>query len=142
VQVPCVCEVAQAALAENKCVVIGLQTTGEARLNAAVKSNEDLDEFAGMKEVVRFLLKRFPTGDYIGAYPESDYDEAEGGSDDEDELVAAVAGSNAHGPQAAPRGKGRRRSSDGDHGDYSGSEEEDEDGSLDGFIVGDDEVEL
>ena len=40
---------AKDALAANKCVVIGLQSTGEARLQAAIKAEEDLEEFAGMK---------------------------------------------------------------------------------------------
>ena len=44
-------ELAKTALAENKCVVIGLQSTGESRLNDAVSSEEDLDEFCGMREV-------------------------------------------------------------------------------------------
>ena len=51
-------------------MVIGLQTTGEARLDAAVKAHEDLDEYAGMKEVVKSLLSKFPTGDYMGTYAE------------------------------------------------------------------------
>jgi len=137
--VPRVCEVAKAALADNKCVVIGLQTTGEARLNDAVKSNEDLDEFAGMKEVVRFLLKKFPTGDYIDAYPESDYDEAEEDEEDKD-LAAAVAGATARQHQSTrPKRRGRRPT--GEDSEHSSEEEEDEDDTLDGFIVGDEDGE-
>ena len=64
-KVPELVKMAKGALADNKCVVVGLQTTGEARLNDAVKSGEDLEEFAGMKECVRFLLKRFPTGGHV-----------------------------------------------------------------------------
>ena len=41
-------KIAKRALAENKCVVIGLQTTGEARLNDAVKGETDLDEFSSL----------------------------------------------------------------------------------------------
>ena len=72
VKVPKVVELAQQALAENKCVVIGLQTTGEARLNEAVKEGVDLEEFAGMAEVMRTLLNSFPTGDYLGRHAEED----------------------------------------------------------------------
>ena len=59
VKVPEVVKIAQQALLANKCVVIGLQTTGEARLNDAVKGGADLEEFAGMKEVIKFLLSKF-----------------------------------------------------------------------------------
>ena len=40
VKVPEVVRVALEALADNKCVVIGLQTTGESRLNDAVKRGD------------------------------------------------------------------------------------------------------
>ena len=62
VKVPSVIQQTKAALADNKCVVIGLQTTGEARVQDAVKAGADLEEFAGMKEVVKFLLGKLPTG--------------------------------------------------------------------------------
>ena len=64
-KVPELVKKAKEALAADKCVVVGLQSTGEARLTDAVKSGEDLEEFAGMKECVRFLLKRFPTGGHV-----------------------------------------------------------------------------
>tara|TARA_B100000513_G_scaffold111919_1_gene48791 strand:+ start:1317 stop:6272 length:4956 start_codon:yes stop_codon:yes gene_type:complete len=69
-KVPHVVRLTQAALAANKCVIVGLQTTGESRLNDAVKGGEDLEEFAGMKEVCKFLIHKFPTGDYLKLYPE------------------------------------------------------------------------
>ena len=78
-------ELAKTALAENKCVVIGLQSTGESRLNDAVSSEEDLDEFCGMREVIRFLLSKFPTGDYEGRHAEDDADS------DDDEAVQQAA---------------------------------------------------
>lgn len=109
------------------------QTTGESRVNDAVKSGENLDEFAGMKEVVRFLLKRFPTGDYTGQYPESDYDEAGSDSDEDDELAAAVVGATSRVNQA----RRRSRRGGGSDGEYNSEEDEDEDDTLDGFIVGD-----
>jgi len=80
-------ELAKTALAENKCVVIGLQSTGESRLNDAVSSEEDLDEFCGMREVIRFLLSKFPTGDYEGRHAEDDADS------DDDEAVQQAADS-------------------------------------------------
>ena len=42
------------------------------RLACALQAGEDLEEFAGMKEVVKFLLSKFPTGDYMGKYPEEE----------------------------------------------------------------------
>ena len=53
---PQVVEIARRALAADKSVAIGLQTTGESRLNDALAEGMDLDEFAGMKEIVRFLV--------------------------------------------------------------------------------------
>ena len=60
VKVPRTVEMVKAALAANECVVIGLQTTGEARLQAAIKEGEDLEEFAGMKCV--HLSRSAPSG--------------------------------------------------------------------------------
>ena len=63
-KVPKLVEIAKRALAEGKCVVVGLQTTGEARLDEAVEKNVDLDEFAGMRAALDFLMKKFPTGQW------------------------------------------------------------------------------
>ena len=69
VKVPAVVKVAQQALADNKCVVIGLQTTGESRLNDAVKKGDDLDEFQGMKENVKFLLSQVRRAQHARPHP-------------------------------------------------------------------------
>lgn len=133
IKVPEVVKAAKRALAEDKCVVIGLQTTGEARLNDAVKSGEDLDEFAGMKEVVRSLLVKFPTGDYLGKYTEADLSE-EDSADEDERLVKAQA--------IAARGKQRRRplGRRGPHAagdDDERSEDDEMDDEMDDFIVDD-----
>ena len=72
IKIPRAVEIAKEALAEGKCVVIGLQTTGEARLDDALNAGANLDQFEGMKEMIRMLIRRLPTGDYIGAYPEDE----------------------------------------------------------------------
>ena len=90
-------QISKEALAENKCVVIGLQSTGESRLNDAVADDIDLDEFCGMREVIRFLLSKFPTGDYEGRYEEEESD----GEDGEDAVQDAV--------QDAKRNERRKR---------------------------------
>lgn len=103
-----------------------------------MKSKENLDEFAGMKEVIRFLLKRFPTGDYINAYPESDFD-GDGSDSDDQELTAAVAGASDRG--RARMAATRRRKHRGSESDYNSAEDEEGDETLDGFIVDDGEEE-
>jgi len=140
-KVPELVKMAKGALADNKCVVVGLQTTGEARLNDAVKSGEDLEEFAGMKECVRFLLKKFPTGDYTNQHPESDLDD--GDESDDDDLTREVAGATSRvnaGKVARAAVKRSGRLANGGRGsDEEGSDDEDDD--LDGFIVRDGQEE-
>jgi len=140
-KVPELVKMAKGALADNKCVVVGLQTTGEARLNDAVKSGEDLEEFAGMKECVRFLLKKFPTGDYTSQHPESDLDD--GDESDDDDLTREVAGATSRvnaGKVARAAVKRSGRLANGGRGsDEEGSDDEDDD--LDGFIVRDGQEE-
>ena len=121
-------ELSKTALAENKCVVIGLQSTGESRLNDAVADEADLDEFCGMREVIRFLLSKFPTGDYEGRHAEDDADS------DDDEAVQEAA-DNAKRRERSKRGTSARRAagmeSDDSEGDDNGSD-------LEGFIAHDD----
>lgn len=51
-QVPCLVRMSQEALAEGKCVVIGLQSTGEARTaDAVAKQGDDLDDFVSSPKV-------------------------------------------------------------------------------------------
>ena len=52
VQVPCLVRMAQDALATNRCVVIGLQSTGEARTaDVIAERGEELDEFVSGPKV-------------------------------------------------------------------------------------------
>lgn len=63
-KLPYVVEKARAALRDGHCVVIGLQTTGEASLNAAIASvGEERAAKASMLEsmIVEFLRNHFPT---------------------------------------------------------------------------------
>ena len=120
IKVPETVKAIKQALADNKCVVIGLQTTGEARLNDAVKSGENLDEFAGMKQVVMHLISKLPTGDYLNRFPESDLSDAED-SDSDDEAVQQA------GKASRKHKDSRRRRSDGDDEERSEDEEMDED---------------
>ena len=80
IKVSAVVRIAQRARAEGKCVVIGLQTTGEARLAEAIADagEEGLEDFRGLLAIIESLLERqFPTmGDA----------DAEKG-DEEDQLV-------------------------------------------------------
>jgi hypothetical protein len=88
-----------------------------------------------MKETVRFLLKKFPTGDCNNQCPESDYDEAGSDSDEDENLAAAVAGATS---RVNATKKQRRPRRDGSDSEYNSAEHEEEDDTLDGFIVGDD----
>ena len=99
IKVPDTVKLAQKALADNKCVVIGLQSTGEARLNDAIAKGEDLEEFAGMKENLKFLIAKFPTGDVLGKYKAQDYES----DDDDDDGVEQMAAKE----RAAARARGR-----------------------------------
>ena len=132
IKVPRVSQVAKAALAEGKCVVIGLQSTGEARLSDAVKNGEDLEDYSGLGEVLRTLISKFPTGDYLGRYADEELSDAE----DEDEDAALM-------EQARGRRKGKKRRGGGGGrlDDEDRSEDEDEGDDLDGFIAGSDEDE-
>ena len=67
-KVPELVEIAKQALAEGKCVVIGLQSTGEARLHEAMRAGESLDDFRGLKEMAKVLVSRLPDGDYLRRY--------------------------------------------------------------------------
>ena len=178
-KVPRTVEIAKDALAANKCVVIGLQTTGEARLKDALKSGCDLEEFAGMKETVkcarwkqifrrpptlpippqplpplshaiaplpsrtfptclceppacvhRFLLGKFPTGDYLGMHTEDDSD-AEGESDEDDDMGRVNHSTAAR--NAKSKASGRR-------GEVV-SDDDDDDDDMAGFIVNSDDEE-
>tara|TARA_B110000858_G_scaffold8484_1_gene9064 strand:+ start:870 stop:4238 length:3369 start_codon:yes stop_codon:yes gene_type:complete len=134
IKVPELIETAKAALAADKCVVIGLQTTGEARLNDAVKSGEDLEEFAGMKEAVRFLLTKFPTGDYVRQFTESDLDSDDS---DDDDLALDVTGATSRANAAkAARAKKKRRAK-GDDDESTDEDEDDEEDDLGGFVPDD-----
>eukprot|EP00966_Prymnesium_polylepis_P257945 5958484-Prymnesium_polylepis.1 len=68
IKIPRTVEIARQALTDGKCVVIGLQSTGEARLEDALRAGDDLETFVGMKEMIRFLIRKLPTGDYMGAF--------------------------------------------------------------------------
>ena len=69
-KVPELVEIARQALAEGKCVVIGLQSTGEARLHEAMRAGDSLDDFRGLKEMAKVLVSRLPDGDYLRRYLE------------------------------------------------------------------------
>ncbi|KAK9794640.1 hypothetical protein WJX73_005848 [Symbiochloris irregularis] len=58
-KVPCLVRMSQQAIAEGKCVVIGLQSTGEARTaDAVAKQGEDLDDFiSSPKELLLKLIQ-------------------------------------------------------------------------------------
>ena len=137
VKVPEVVRIAHDALASNKCVVIGLQTTGEARLSDAVKAGHDLEEFAGLRENVRFMLSKFPTGDYLNRYPEADLTDDE--DEEEDQEMVDVANRKARerrgrlGKGNGARAAARRMRGDGD--DEERSEEEEMDEDMARFIV-------
>ena len=64
-KVPTVVQMAKAARKAGKCVVIGLQTTGEARLKEAMASEDDLEDFRGTQvsaqsPVIPSSLVRYP----------------------------------------------------------------------------------
>ena len=131
VKVPEVVREIKKALANNKCCVIGLQTTGEARLNDAIKDKDaDLEEFQGMQAVVEFLIGKMPTGDYCNKYPESELTD-NSDDEDEDEEMLQQAGKQARARQGR---LGKKR-----FGDVRSDEEEDDD--LDGFIANDSDEE-
>jgi hypothetical protein len=107
-----------------------VQTTGESRLNDAVKGGADLEEFAGMKEVIKFLLGKFPTGDYCNRYPEDDLSD----DDEEDQEMVDRATAKARARQGR-LGKGRGGKRGGAGSDEERSDDDDDDDDLDGFIV-------
>ena len=129
VKVPEVTRIAKQAIADGKCVVIGLQSTGEARLVAAVKDGEDLDDFAGLKQVAKTLVKQLPTGDYLNKYGVDDLDDDDSEEDGEDLLA------NARGRRAAKGKRGVRRGADGE----ARSEDDEDDEDMADFIAHDDE---
>ena len=148
IKVPRVRKIAQDALADDKCVVIGLQTTGESRLNDAVKGECDLDEYSGMREVVRFLLARFPTGDYLARHPEPSHgDGGDGGGDDDDDEEGAedaedavqAAGGEAMQRAYSKRAVAARRRAGEDVGTDSDDDDDDDGADLRGFIARDGE---
>ena len=51
--------IAQRARAEGKCVVIGLQSTGEARLHEAMRAGDCLDDFRGLKEMAKVRARGY-----------------------------------------------------------------------------------
>ncbi|KAI7754829.1 hypothetical protein M8C21_018922, partial [Ambrosia artemisiifolia] len=62
-KVPAVVSLSKQALMENKCVVIGLQSTGEARTEDAItKYGNDLDDFiSGPRELLlKFVEENYP----------------------------------------------------------------------------------
>ncbi|EFN59033.1 hypothetical protein CHLNCDRAFT_137726 [Chlorella variabilis] len=88
-KVPAVVRMAQAAVANGKCAVIGLQSTGEARTADVVADRgEELDDFvSGPKELlIRLVENYYP----LPRDPNAEEDEADSDSD-EDFQVAAVA---------------------------------------------------
>ena len=58
--------------ARSRCIV--LDTDLFRHFDADRSGFVDLDEFCGMREVIRFLLSKFPTGDYEGRYEEEESD--------------------------------------------------------------------
>ena len=79
----------------------------------------------GQTEVLRTLISKFPTGDYLGRYADEELSDAE----DEDEDAALM-------EQARGRRKGKKRRGGGGGrlDDEDRSEDEDEGDDLDGFI--------
>ncbi|KAK6124556.1 hypothetical protein DH2020_041704 [Rehmannia glutinosa] len=72
-KVPAVIRLSKQALAENKCVVIGLQSTGEARTEEAVtKYGVELDDFiSGPRELLlKFVEENYPLPDKPEPLPE------------------------------------------------------------------------
>ena len=71
IKIPTLVGIARKALDDGMCVVIGLQSTGEARLNDALASGDDLDDFRGLKAMVQDLVRRLPDGDYLRQYQDA-----------------------------------------------------------------------
>ncbi|KAL9269326.1 FORGETTER 1-like protein [Drosera capensis] len=72
-KVPTVVELSKQALAENKCVVVGLQSTGEARTEEAVtKHGPELDDFvSGPRELLlKFVEENYPLPEKPESLPE------------------------------------------------------------------------
>ncbi|KAH7729381.1 protein F20H11.2 [Aphelenchoides avenae] len=57
--------IAMHAIAQNKCVVIGLQSTGESQTLQQLEDGEDLDDFVSTSKAVlqNLIEKHFPTGE-------------------------------------------------------------------------------
>ncbi|XP_076928744.1 protein FORGETTER 1-like [Bidens hawaiensis] len=71
-KVPAVVSLSKQALMENKCVVIGLQTTGEARTEDAIsKYGTELDDFiSGPRELLlKFVEENYPLPEKIASPP-------------------------------------------------------------------------
>ena len=109
IKVSAVVRIAQRARSEGKCVVVGLQTTGEARLAEAIAAadEEGLEDFRGLLAIIESLLERqFPTmGD-------ADADEG----DEEDQLVPRPAAAAAQGHKPGGSGSGSGSGSGGGGG--------------------------
>ena len=99
-KVPSVVALAQEARRAGKCVVIGLQTTGEARMAEALKEagEEGLEDFRGLFAIIENLLEtQFPTR----GHREEDTD-ADGlaGDDDDGAEARGSSGGGASGSRA------------------------------------------
>ena len=145
-------QLAQEALQNTKtkqCVVIGLQSTGEARLKEAIKDGLDLEEFCGMDSLLKYMIDRFPTGDYLKKYPEPKDDDANADGDLDAEEIGGHAAAGVRRRREWRRGRAgyRQGGSSGSGGGGGGRQElgsdgEVDDGSdLDDFIADDDEEE-
>lgn len=75
IKVPELVRRAKAALKEGHAVVIGLQSTGEARLADAVKAaeaEEDLEDFRGLRALLEHLIDRFPCKESLAVRADDD----------------------------------------------------------------------
>lgn len=63
VKVPTIVKEARKAIADGYCVVVGLQTTGEASLDSEVSKGETLNDFVSTARemLFRFIMQNFPT---------------------------------------------------------------------------------
>jgi len=62
-KVPSTVELCKEALKSGMCVVIGLQSTGESRMDEAVKNGVDVNEFLALKDIIFQVLRFFPSMD-------------------------------------------------------------------------------
>ncbi|KAK2077490.1 hypothetical protein QBZ16_004335 [Prototheca wickerhamii] len=130
-KVPTVVRLARAALAAGKCVVIGLQSTGEARTTDAIAGRgEELEDFvSGPRELItRLVSDLYPL-------PPDPAARRRGGASDEDEddalfrAIAAPAGARDRAERSAKAKQVRYREFEEHEGVYSTDDGSDEEGS-------------